>query len=183
MKKRTSKTKIHEETNLKNMTNTPKYRQEWIFEELKKCPLLSFGECFRKYSVKFSKSEKTFVSDWKQAQAEIQAYQNKVQKQKERESIKQEVKAVKKGVKTKIERVLLLQKQIEDLLGKLERNTHTQEVFKEGKVLKYERGLTPQEITAYNRTIKELQAEISKMEGDYAVEKISMQIEQPLFGD
>lgn len=165
------------------MQNTPKYRQEWIFEELKKCPLLSFGECFSKYSVKFSKSEKTFASDWKQAQSELKTYQNKVQSEKERVFIQEEIKAVKKGVKTKIDRILLLQKQIEDLLSKLERNTHTQEVFKEGKVLKYERGLTPQEITAYNRTIKELQAEISKMEGDYAVEKISMQIEQPLFGD
>ena len=49
------------------MNNTPKNRQQWMLEELKKSPLLSFGEMFSKYSAKFSKTEKTFSKDWKQA--------------------------------------------------------------------------------------------------------------------
>ena len=78
---------------------------------------------------------------------------------------------------------MILQNQVEDILKRLEKGTHTQETFKDGKVLKFERELTPSEITAYNRTIKELQAEISKIEGDYASDKLDVFIEQPLFGD
>lgn len=156
------------------MTNAPKNRQQWILEELKKSPLLSFGECFSKYSVKFSKSEKTFSKDWKKAKSGLETYQKKANEAKERVSIELEKKAVKQGLKTKFDRLIILQNQVEDILKRLEKGTHPQETFKDGKVLKFERELTPNEITAYNRTIKELQAEISKIEGDYIAQKVEL---------
>ena len=50
----------------------------------------------------------------------------------------------------------------------MEKGTHPQEIRShEGQIQRYERTLTPSEITAYNRTIRELQSEIHKLEGDY----------------
>lgn len=156
------------------MTNSPKNRQQWILEELKKSPLLSFGECFTKYSLIFTKTKRTFVTDWKKAKSELETYQKKANEAKERVSIELEKEAVKQGLKTKFDRLMILQNQVEDILKRLEKGTHPQETFKEGKVLKFERELTPNEITAYNRTIKELQAEISKIEGDYTAQKMEL---------
>lgn len=59
------------------MKNTPAHRQEWILEELKREPLLSYGDCWSKYKVTWSKSESTFATDWKKAKAEIETYQIK----------------------------------------------------------------------------------------------------------
>ena len=38
------------------MNNTPQYRQQWILEELKKSPLLSYGEMWGKYEVNWGKT-------------------------------------------------------------------------------------------------------------------------------
>lgn len=165
------------------MTNAPKNRRQWILDLLKTEPNLSYSECFTKYSLIFTKTKRTFATDWKKAKEQFQTYQKKANEAKERVSIELEKEAVKQGLKTKLDRLMILQNQVEDILKRLEKGTHPQETFKDGKVLKFERELTPSEITAYNRTIKELQAEISKIEGDYASDKLDVFIEQPLFGD
>lgn len=150
------------------MTNNPKNRQTWILDSLKSEPSLSYSDMYAKYSLKFAKSKKTFDKDWKQAQKQHQDYQKQAQQVKLEESLAAEKEAVKKGLKTKIDRITILQKQIDNILERLEKGTHPQEVRNhDGKIQRYERTLTPSEITAYNRTIRELQSEISKMEGDY----------------
>lgn len=156
------------------MTNTPKHRQAWILEELKKSPLLSFGECFSKYSVKFSKSEKTFSKDWKKAQSELKTYQNKVQKEKERVSIETEVEAIKQGLKTKTERLLNLQKLVDDCLKDLAEGMTNDVAFKNGEPKQYRRKMTIAEYNQTRKTLKELQSEISKIEGDYAPNKTEL---------
>ncbi|WP_311329857.1 hypothetical protein [Capnocytophaga sputigena] len=150
------------------MTNNPKNRQTWILDSLKSEPSLSYSDMYAKYSLKFAKSKKTFDKDWKQSQKQHQDYQKQAQQVKLEESLAAEKEAVKKGLKTKIDRITILQKQIDNILERLEKGTHPQEVRNhDGKIQRYERTLTPSEITAYNRTIRELQSEISKMEGDY----------------
>lgn len=158
------------------MNNTPKNRQQWILEELKKFPLLSYGECWSNYKVNWSKSESTFATDWKKAKTKAEEYQKRLNEEKERVSIGEEIKAVKQGLKTKIDRLFILQNQVEDILERLKNGKHTQEVYRDGKVSKYERFLTPKEVAGYNKTLKELQSEISKMEGDYAVIQQEMEI-------
>lgn len=158
------------------MKNNPQNRQAWILEELKKSPLLSYGDMFAKYSLNFAKTKRTFDKDWKQAKEELQIYQNKIQTEKEKVSIEIEKEAVKQGLKTKIDRLFILQNQVEDILERLKNGKHTQEVYRDGKVSKYERFLTPKEVAGYNKTLKELQSEISKMEGDYAVIQQEMEI-------
>ena len=150
------------------MTNTPKNRQTWILDSLKSEPILSYSEVWGKYEVKWGKGKTTFDKDWKQAQRQHQEYQKQAQQVKLKQSLATEKEAVKRGLKTKIDRITILQNQIDNLLERLEKGTHPQEIRShEGQIQRYERTLTPSEITAYNRTIRELQSEISKMEGDY----------------
>ena len=104
--------------------NNPKIRQAWIHGELLALPNQSYSEVFRNYSVKFSKSEKTFSKDWKAANVVIEKYRETLQKEKEAISIKEDVKLFKEGLKTKSERLLIYQKQINDIEAELELGTN-----------------------------------------------------------
>ena len=46
------------------MNNTPRHRQQWILEELKKSPLLSYGVIWGKYGATWGKGQTTFEKDW-----------------------------------------------------------------------------------------------------------------------
>jgi hypothetical protein len=74
-----------------------------MLEELKKSPLLSFGEMFSKYSAKFSKTEKTFSKDWKQAQKQLQEWQKSINEEVAKQVISTEVEERKKDVMQKID--------------------------------------------------------------------------------
>ena len=160
------------------MKNTPAHRQEWILEELKREPLLSYGDCWSKYKVTWSKSESTFATDWKKAKAEIETYQKKVQKEKEAVSIAVEKEAIKKGLKTKIERLLILQNQVDKIIREIENGYCTDKIVFEGMLLETQRPLRPMEISAMRKNIKDLQSEISKIEGDYATAKQEVEIKE-----
>ena len=90
------------------MNNTPQYRQQWILEELKKSPLLSFGEMFSKYSVNFSKTEKTFSKDWKQAQKELKAWQKTINEEVTKQVVSAEVEERKKDLFAKMDALKIL---------------------------------------------------------------------------
>jgi hypothetical protein len=90
------------------MNNTPKNRQQWMLEELKKSPLLSFGEMFSKYSVKFSKTEKTFSKDWKQAQKQLQEWQKTINEEVSKQMIGAEVEERKKDLFAKMDALKIL---------------------------------------------------------------------------
>ena len=57
-----------------NYQNNPKGRQMFILDELKLDSSLSYLECFSKFSVVFSKTERTFNEDWKKANLELKQY-------------------------------------------------------------------------------------------------------------
>lgn len=90
------------------MNNIPKHRQQWILEELKKYPLLSFGEMFSKYSAKFSKTEKTFSKDWKQAQKEFKEWQKTINEEVAKQVISAEVEERKKDLFAKMDALKIL---------------------------------------------------------------------------
>lgn len=91
--------------------------------------------------------------------------QEKANKAAEQEYISETVKAVKNGLKTKSERLMILQNQVDACLSELD---ELNEIEKTGVI--YEK-------VALRQTIKQLQAEISKIEGDYAPKKQEVKID------
>lgn len=151
--------------------NNPKTRQAWIHGELLTLPNQSYSEVFRNYSVKFSKSEKTFSKDWKAANVVIQKYRETLEKEKQSICLKEDVKLFKEGLKTKSERLLIYQKQINDIQAELELGTVREYKSNMGEPTELTRDLLPIEKSSMRKTLKDLQAEISKIEGDYAPTK------------
>lgn len=146
----------------------PKSRQEWIYETLLESPELTYTETFAKYSLKFAKSKKTFDKDWTIASNNFNAFQERLKREKDEARLRAERQFVLNGLKTKNERLLVLQKQIDATEKELELGVFV-EMKKDGdKMLKWERPLTPHEKALLRRTIHQLQSEISKIEGDYA---------------
>lgn len=154
--------------------NNPKTRQQWILDLLKSEPTMSYVDCWGKYGVKWGRKENTFTRDWKIAQQHFKEYQTKVNKAKDDASIKEELKPLKKGLKLKIDRLLVLQGLVDKCLIDLSEGM-TDDVYmsrKTGKPIEYRRKMVTSEVNQTRRTLKDLQAEISKIEGDYAPEKI-----------
>lgn len=148
--------------------NNPKSRQQWIYDLLLSEPNSQYVDVWAKYRQKWARGKTTFDKDWKAAQKRHHNYQQKLQKEKEALSIQEDLKPLKYGLKTKNDRLLLLQKQIDATEKELELGVFV-EMKKDGdKTLKWERTLTPHEKALLRRTIHQLQSEISKIEGDYA---------------
>ena len=155
------------------LTNKPQYRQEWIFELLK-LEGLSYGEIFSKFSVKFSKTERTFNEDWKVANERYKLYQSDVNKAKKEVSIAYEVETLKKGLKSKFERTLNLQNQIDYLQKTLDENLTTDVIVVSGNVQDVNRKLSIQEKALIIREIKGLSALIGTNQGDPAPKEIKI---------
>jgi hypothetical protein len=86
------------------------------------------------------------------------------------EAINVEKEAVKIIINSKLERLEIYQKQILDCVKEL--NHGYTEEFKNGEL--FSRPLNINEKSAIRRSIKDLQSEISKIEGDYATSKLEM---------
>jgi hypothetical protein len=79
--------------------------------------------------------------------------------------------SLKSGLKSKLERLLELQEQIKKLNDELEANVMIVSTFSDGELITGMRPLNAIEKATVNKTIKEIRAEISKIEGDYAPNK------------
>lgn len=90
------------------MNNTPQYRQQWILEELKKSPLLSYGEMWGKYEVKWGKGKTTFDKDWKQAQKQLQEWQNSINAEIAKQVVSAEIEVRKKDLLAKFDALKIL---------------------------------------------------------------------------
>jgi hypothetical protein len=75
------------------------------------------------------------------------------------------------------------QKQVDDILNELENGMTEELLIVSGQPKKTTRKHTVSETALLRRTLRELQAEISKIEGDYAATKTQIEVkqEQPLF--
>jgi len=150
------------------MASTPKERQEWIYNELINNPLIQHKEMFSKHGLKFTVSRVTFNKDWKKATALLKKYQGKVNAAKTKASIALEVKAVKEGLRSKMDRLLLLQELVDECLLNLTTGNCNDFYIFEGKQKEFTRKMTQREVNDTRKTLQTLQSEISKIEGDYA---------------
>jgi hypothetical protein len=118
----------------------------------------SYVESLVQFGAKWGKSKNTFERRWIIANNQYKEAQKLINDKVSELTTKETLKAAQNGLKLKLERVLSLQKMIDD--NKAEIATFN----KEGKLLKGWRQLTPNEIVMIN-------AEISKMQGEYAPTK------------
>ncbi len=122
---------------------------------------------------------RTFAKKWQIAERSVDRYIEKakpkateLRKLAEKTAsdtlVAQTKKAVEQGLKSKTERLLYLQRQIEDSQADIDKGIKTDYVVISGKVKKISKDLTPLDKATIRRVIRELQSEISKIEGDYA---------------
>lgn len=100
-------------------------------------------------------------------------------------SAKVAVQAALNGLKTRQERLMILQQQVDEIMIELSGNRDVQYVVLVNEVGKRVMQKVTTEMNAntrgyLRRTIRELQAEISKIEGDYAAEKRKHEFPEPL---
>ena len=134
--------------------NNPATRQEWILEQLTERPTLSYVDGLAEYRLKWAKSKATFDKDWNKATEQHTERQQAINAAKEVAIISEEVKAAQNGLKSKHERLMILQDQVDATVADLSDDD-----------------LEHRDKVALRRVLKELQAEISKIQGDYAPAK------------
>ena len=149
----------------------PEQRQEWIFELLK-LEGLTYSECLSRFLVKFSKTEQTFSADWVKANARFKIYQLSVNKAKDEVSIQYEVDTLKQGLKSKQERLLEYQNEINSLQKRIDKNEDYKYLIANGVIQKVVCEIDLKTVAILHRAIKDLRSEISKIEGDYAPKEI-----------
>lgn len=96
------------------------------------------------------------------------------QKEIERVNIAAARQAAKNGLKTKNDRVLNLQRQVDDIQADLDAGVLVDYVIIQGKVQKVNKEMNAETKAYLRKTMKDIQAEISKIEGDYAPTKTAM---------
>lgn len=152
------------------MTNKPINRQQWIFDLLQ-VENSTFGEMFGKYVEMFgSISEVTFTKDWKKSNQKYKDYQLKLNNAKDKVIIANEISTLKNGLKSKTERLLTLQNRLNKLEQILDDGMTQQLLVIKELPYEQDRKLTVTEIVNLSKAVKELQSEISKIEGDYILE-------------
>ena len=169
------------------MKDNPKLRQQFILDELIKEPTLNYVQMFTIFSQAFTKTQRTFNNDWNKATETFKSYRSKVIKAKEESSIKLEVKAHERGLKTKFDRAFFYQEQIvlmEKQLSGAEKftfivgNKPLSSHDKSGNFM-----LPIEKQNEIRKAIKEYQTEISKIEGDYAAIKNDTKLEVKEYED
>lgn len=162
--------------------NRPTERQEWIYERLVANPHLTYTEVRTDYELIWSLGNTTFAKDWKVAAERHKDYQLLVSKAKQNARISVEVKAAKEGVRSRIERVMILQDQCDQLVDQIASGKTKFTILKNGKTETFDRPMNSYELNNCRSTLRELQAEISKIEGDYAAETHILEI-MPILSD
>jgi hypothetical protein len=121
------------------------------------------------FVTKFQVTERTFARHWVNANEVYKERRSLINEVKFNETIIAEKEAVKSIIKSKIERLEIYQKEIENCIKELSHG-FTEETKSNGELIT--RPLTISEKSLLRKTIKDLQSEISKIEGDYAITKV-----------
>lgn len=162
----------------KRTSHNPKFRQDWIYDYLVSSDNdIGYTEMFSIYSEKFSLSEQTFAKDWLPSSDRYKAYATRLRKKKEDAQLKAEVKFAVKSLDSKHDRLLNLQNLVDDCLRDLATGMTDDVYFDDGAPIEYRRRMNTIETNQTRRTARDIQAEISKIEADYATTKIDHTID------
>jgi|SRR5690625_872418 len=160
----------------KRTTHKPKERQEWIYDYLVEVGDIGFNEMFAVYYEKYSLSNRTFNIDWNIASSRYKDYIKRSQKAKDEARLKADAEIAVKELRTRHERLLEYQKLVDDCFHDLATGMTDDTDIYEGEITEYRRKMTITEMNQTRRTLRDLQIEISKIEGDYATTKIDHDI-------
>ena len=141
---------------------------DFIIEELEKGNVKYNDVCVL-FCSKFDLTKQSFNKYWLIAQETYSERRSLINEAKLNETIIAEKEAVKSIIKSKIERLEIYQKEIENCIKELSHG-FTEETKSNGELIT--RPLTISEKSLLRKTIKDLQSEISKIEGDYAITKV-----------
>lgn len=166
----------------KIIANNPANRTKWIDDLFTENPEMNYTLCWGLYSEKWGRRSSTFDKEWGNAKKNHQKRAELIQQIKNEEVIKMAKDGVKTLIKNKEDRIQVLQTQIDKCIKELDENL-TSEMKWEGnsKVwINVDRPLSVNERVSLRKTIKELQEQISKIEGDFApITNINQNTELP----
>ena len=146
---------------------------DFILTELNKGEV-SFERVFELMLTKFNLSRPTFAKYWKIASAKYSDTQKEALDNMAGIIAKSKEDALKMGLKSKIDRLLSLQKQENALNDELNAGIMIVHTFVDGVICQGERPMNSLERASIHKTIKEIRSEISKIEGDYAPTKTAI---------
>jgi len=130
------------------------------------------GEIVRKYAKKWGRAEKSIDRYIEKAKISAKELSEKAKNAVEDVYVQETKEAAKNGLKSKFERLMILQNQCEKIEQELEANVSTDYVVLSGKLQKVVKEISVTDRAYLRKILKDIQAEISKIEGDYAAEKI-----------
>ena len=129
------------------------------------------AEILRKYAKKWQIAERTIDRYLKPAKEIAKKLSNKANKAAEDVYVSETVEAAKSGLKSKFDRVMILQGQCSQIENELIANVSTDYIVISGKLQRVVKEIPVTDRAYLRKTLKDLQAEISKIEGDYAAVK------------
>ena len=127
----------------------------------------SFDTCLALSVTKWNLTRSTFIRRWNHANKQHTEAQQVIKKELQAVDMQSAKEAAINGLKSKFERLMFLQHQANQCLKELEANIEYDYPVIAGKVQKVSRPMTVSERSKLRQVFKELQAEISKIEGDY----------------
>ena len=120
---------------------------------------------------KFQKTERTFWTHWKEAQETYSKLIQTIESKKDDIYTQTNIKAFEDGLKTKIEKQLHLQKQIDDIQSDIDRGIVEDYIVVGGKLQIVNKIMNAETKAMLRRTITNITSELNKMAGDYAPAK------------
>lgn len=119
-------------------------------------------------------SKRTFDRYWKTANEQHKETQDKAKAAAEKAIVDETVAAARNGLKSKLERVINLQRQVDDIQKDLDSGITVDYVIISGKLQRVQKEMSVADKAYCRRVIKDIQSEISKIEGDYAETAIKL---------
>lgn len=164
---------------MKNRTeiSTVAERRLWLKDYITKNPQLTYDVIRKEFVKRFERfSSSTLYRDFTTVRREVEGKLRERMEAREKIMDELELTETKKIIKTKTQRLLEYQGLVADCLTDLSTGTTRDTYFDKttGKPKNYRRPMTIFEYNQTRRTLKEIQVEISKIEGDYAPEKQSI---------
>jgi hypothetical protein len=122
---------------------------------------------------KWQLSQRTFDRHWKTANDTQKERQQKASKAVDKVYIETKVEAAKTGLKSKLEKQLHIQKEIDGIQSDIDRGILEDYVILGGKLQTVKKIMNAETKAYLRKTMKDLYAELNKMEGDYAPTKVA----------